>query len=518
MKKALLSIILQLGLALALFAEGVLPECRFVAGEGGATGDFIVEMRGPDGAYVNQGSFVLLLSPGCQVVPPLPEELGVDLAMDVPVRFHLKGKLPPEWAMVCFQACEDKFCHMPQFFRWKSGKSAELRWDEAFPDSASDEYAQRVEEALEAYGKPRTISGYQNVEEFQRWLAGEGEADEENPLAEFFRRYGIWLTLLLMLPLGVMLNLTPCVLPMIPVTLGILGAGGAAASRRRGLLVGFVYGAGMAVSYGVLGIVAVQAGGRFGAINASPFFNLAAGLLFVLLGLAMFDCFSIDFSRWRPEVRSPSQLGGALMLGVVTALLGSACVAPVLLWVLLLAAELRAAGHAGGVWLPLALGCGMGLPWPFLCAGMSLFPRPGRWMAVLKRCMGAVIILAGVYYGVVAVRLWRNRSSVVASSGAPAAADDGFGGFDRDDQLLEALLEGRTYRKSVFIDFTGVSCKACELMDSTTLADEEVRSRLEKMLVVRIYADDFKDPAVAPILKRFQVVGLPTYVLLEPKP
>jgi len=278
----------------------------------------------------------------------------------------------------------------------------------------------------------------------------------------------------------------------------------------------------MAVSYGLLGVLAVQAGGRFGAINASPLFNLSAGVVFVLLGLAMFDCFAIDFSRWRPEVRSRSQLGGALLLGAVTALLGSACVAPVLLWVLLLATELRAAGHAAALWLPLALGCGMGLPWPLLCAGMSLFPRPGRWMAVLKRGMGVVIVLAGLYYGVVAVRLWRHHRPATSLSeeearAVAAAEDSGFFSNQRDDLLLEALMEGRTYHKSVFVDFTGVSCKACEVMDATTLADERVRSRLEGMLVVRLFADDFKEPAVAPLLQRFNVVGLPTYVLLEPK-
>src|SRR6185369_9325925 len=88
-----------------------------------------------------------------------------------------------------------------------------------------------------------------------------------------------------------------CVLPMIPINLAIIGAGTKAGSRARGFLLGGVYGAAMALVYGILGVVVILTAGSFGTINASPWFNLGIAILFVVLGLAMFDVITIDFSR-----------------------------------------------------------------------------------------------------------------------------------------------------------------------------------------------------------------------------
>src|SRR6185369_2125627 len=113
-----------------------------------------------------------------------------------------------------------------------------------------------------------------------------------------FAKAGLAATLALILLGGLALNLTPCVLPMIPINLAILGAGTQRQSRRRGLALGMAYGGGMALSYGVLGLVVILTAGTFGTINASPWFNAGIAALFVILGLAMFDVLAIDFSRF----------------------------------------------------------------------------------------------------------------------------------------------------------------------------------------------------------------------------
>src|SRR5205823_325287 len=97
---------------------------------------------------------------------------------------------------------------------------------------------------------------------------------------------------------GLALNLTPCVLPMIPINLAIIGAGTKSGSRGRGFLLGGVYGAAMAAVYGILGVIVILTAGSFGTLNASPWFNTGIAALFVVLGLAMFDVFTIDFSRF----------------------------------------------------------------------------------------------------------------------------------------------------------------------------------------------------------------------------
>ena len=106
-----------------------------------------------------------------------------------------------------------------------------------------------------------------------------------------------WVLALILLG-GLALNLTPCVLPMIPVNLAVIGAGARAGSRRNGFLLGGLYGLAIAVTYGILGAFVVLTGSTFGALNSSPWFTLGIALVFVLLALGMFDVFHIDFSRF----------------------------------------------------------------------------------------------------------------------------------------------------------------------------------------------------------------------------
>src|SRR4030095_4430190 len=105
---------------------------------------------------------------------------------------------------------------------------------------------------------------------------------------------------------GLALNLTPCVLPMIPINLAIIGAGAQASSRGRGFWLGLAYGGAMAVVYGVLGLIVILTAGTFGTINSSAWFNLGIAVLFVVLGLAMFDVLLIDFSQYSSHFRAGS--------------------------------------------------------------------------------------------------------------------------------------------------------------------------------------------------------------------
>ena len=149
---------------------------------------------------------------------------------------------------------------------------------------------------------------------------------------------------------GLALNLTPCVLPMIPINLAIIGAGARAGNKRRGFALGATYGAAMAIAYGVLGLVVILTAGSFGTINASPWFNVAIAVLFVFLGLAMFDVVTLDFSRFSSGIQFKSESRGSLPLafgmGAVAAILAGACVAPVVVQVVLFASNLYATRHA----------------------------------------------------------------------------------------------------------------------------------------------------------------------------
>ena len=136
---------------------------------------------------------------------------------------------------------------------------------------------------------------------------------------------------------------------MIPVNLAIIGAGAGRSRRSRGFLLGAVYGGAMALVYGVLGVIVILTAGTFGTINASPWFNLGIAALFVVLGLAMFDVIMVDFTRFRSGLRLGETGRGTLWLafsmGAIAALLAGACVAPVVIQVVVFASNLHASGH-----------------------------------------------------------------------------------------------------------------------------------------------------------------------------
>ncbi len=252
-----------------------------------------------------------------------------------------------------------------------------------------------------------STGGYVGSDDFMQFIR---DAEQGTAPKGWFEGRGPLAILLLILVGGLALNLTPCVLPMIPINLAIIGAGAQAGSRRRGFLLGSTYGAAMAVVYGVLGLIVILTAGTFGTINASPWFNAGIAALFVVLGLAMFDVFNIDFSRYSSNLQNPTKRGTfavAFTMGAVAALLAGACVAPVVIQVVLFSSSLYASGTTLALALPFFLGLGMALPWPIAGAGLSALPKPGVWMVRVKQAFGVVILGTAIYYGYVCVHAVR---------------------------------------------------------------------------------------------------------------
>jgi len=360
-----------------------------------------------------------------------------------------------------------------------------------------------------------TFGGYMGAEEFLKKIRNAESGVKERGM---FEGRGPLAILLLVFIGGLALNLTPCVLPMIPINLAIIGAGTQAGSRSRGFLLGGVYGLAMAVVYGVLGVVVILTAGTFGTINASPWFNLGIAVLFVALALAMFDVLTIDFSRFSSRFHVAEASRGtfvvAFVMGAVAALLAGACVAPVVIQVVLFSSNLYAKGTTVALALPFLLGVGMAMPWPVAGAGLAALPKPGAWMVRVKQVFGVLILATAAYYGYEAYGLFADR--FVDASAVTSSVDEQIrAGWHR--QLDQGLETAAREHKPVLIDMWATWCKNCLTMDKTTLKDPTIVSALDGYVKIKFQAENPDEEPTKSVMQRFDAVGLPSYVILRPK-
>jgi thiol:disulfide interchange protein len=201
-------------------------------------------------------------------------------------------------------------------------------------------------------------------------------------------------------------------------------------------------------------------------------------------------------------------------MGAVAALLAGACVAPVVIQVVLFSSNLYAAGTRLALALPFVLGIGMAIPWPIAGAGLAALPKPGMWMVRVKQAFGVFILATAAYYGYESYSLFANRwvdPAAVASSVSEQLA----AGWHAS--LADGLAVAKREHKPVLIDMWATWCKNCLVMDRTTLASEDVKRALSGYVKIKYQA---QDPDVEPargLLRRLSGTGLPAYGILKPR-
>ncbi len=447
-------------------------------------------------------------------------------------------------ARLRYQACDEAVCYLPATaqVQWtlkaaSGGSGASGREDAAvfatIPFGSGERPAATGAEGEgEAAPASSAASGdaLQALDRFTILGVGAGYLDTGDFLAfirnaesgvvekSWFEGRGAAAILAMVLLGGLALNLTPCVLPMIPINLSIIGAGAQAGSRKRGLLLGATYGGAMAVAYGVLGLIVILTASTFGSINASPWFNLGIAILFVALALAMFDVFEIDLSRLSSGFLVAEASRGTFLLaftmGAIAALLAGACVAPVVIQVIVFSSNLYSSGTSAALALPFLLGVGMAIPWPIAGAGIAALPKPGAWMVRVKQAFGVFILGMAVYYGYIAYGLFASRwvdAAEVESSVAEKLKE----GWHAD--LAAGLAAAEREQQPVLVDLWATWCKNCLTMDRTTLRDPKVTEALANYVKIKYQAERPDEPPANAVMQRFGAIGLPTYVILKPK-
>jgi thiol:disulfide interchange protein len=226
-------------------------------------------------------------------------------------------------------------------------------------------------------------------------------------------------------------------------------------------------------------------------------------VLFVVLAAAMLGAFNLDFSRFcnvNPGKIKGGREAAAFVMGGVAALLAGACVAPVVVSVMIFAAALYAQGNQFAPFMGLLLGIGMGLPWPFAAMGMAVLPKPGRFMVTVKYIFAIFIIAGAVYYA------WLGWSLMPGNFSPQAEIT----------KLAEAGSRAKVQKKAVVVDFYATWCKNCMVIKRSVLKDPEVRKALEKYEFVEFQAEKPGDPLIAPLLKLWNIPGFPAFVIVEP--
>lgn len=198
---------------------------------------------------------------------------------------------------------------------------------------------------------------------------------------------------------GFLTSLTPCVYPMIPITLGIFGARGADVSKAKRLALATSYVVGMGVTYSVLGVTFAMLGGSAGTLLANPFVVIPIVVLFVAMAASLFGAFELNLpASWQAKLNQVGGkgFGGAFAMGLVGGFIAAPCTGPFLAGLLAFTASTKSVFGGGSLLFVYALGMGV-LFWVLAAAAMSL-PKSGRWMDAVKSLGGVLLLFGAIYF------------------------------------------------------------------------------------------------------------------------
>jgi len=364
--------------------------------------------------------------------------------------------------------------------------------------------------------------------------------------------HGLGLALPAVFAGGLLLNLTPCVFPMIPVTIAFFTQQAAGAVRRTAVLA-LAYVVGISLCYATLGLAVAKAGSLFGAWLQHP--AVLAGLagVVVVLSLSMFGLYELRPPRVLVERmgQTPAGVPGAFVMGLVVGVVAAPCIGPFVLGLLVVVGQL--ARPAIGFLLFFMLGLGMGLPYLVLGVAanrMSHLPRSGEWLVWMKKVMGVALLGVALYllwplappgairWAVVgwlcgsAVYLgWLERSQggrsfvrmrrAVGVVGLAAALAIGWPRAPHGPRVAwqpytaAALEQALRERRPVVIDVYADWCVPCVEMDHVTFRHARIVEALASSATLRLDATRGVSADAEALFDRYDVFGVPTVLLFD---
>lgn len=374
---------------------------------------------------------------------------------------------------------------------------------------------------------------------------------------------GFLFAYLLALAAGIATSLTPCVYPLIPITVSLFGARDAQVNRLQAMGLAACYVGGIATMYTTLGVIVALVGGKFGTFMVSPFLIVPVALFFVAMAISMFGAFELalpaEMQGRLSRVGGKGKLGAYLM-GLVAGLIAAPCTGPPLLALLVFVSTQRSVFLGGSLLFVYA--AGMGLLF-FVIAGFALrMPKSGAWMDAVKSAFGIILLVAALYFLRNIAQPLRDYGKgtttflglhlVLAAAGILIGAlrlsfSDGFvsaarkaagvllvtvglyGGIawllapkvSADEAALawmtsepQALARAKAEHKPLLIDFGAEWCLPCKEMELKTFADPKVRAELSRFVLLRIDCTKGTDESEA-LQAKYDSATLPAVLIFD---
>jgi len=367
---------------------------------------------------------------------------------------------------------------------------------------------------------------------------------EENPLGT---RNFFWVLILVFLG-GLALNLTPCVYPLIPVTISYFGS-----QKAKGnvLILALLYVLGMAITYSVLGTAAALSGSLFGSLMTSPLVLILLALLMLALSLSMFGLYEFRLPYALTQLGGGSRSGyvGSLMMGLTMGIVAAPCIGP---FVISLLTYVAASGSAlTGFLLFFTMSLGLGIPYIFLAmfsAKLDALPRSGEWLNGVRIFFGLVLvgmaiwfihpllnppfsrvllpgylILAGFYFAVFnragessagfrKIKWILSMAAVIAGTWMIKPETGPQTILDWQSYSNVVLQKADEEDRYVMIDFYSDSCVPCKELDAITFRDPDVVDMLKSFTVIKVDLTRGGEE----LIDMYDIKGFPTIVFLDP--
>ncbi|MGC4122353.1 MAG: cytochrome c biogenesis protein CcdA [Myxococcales bacterium] len=361
---------------------------------------------------------------------------------------------------------------------------------------------------------------------------------------------------------GLLTALTPCVYPLIPITVSVFGAK-QSEGRGKSLALTSVYVLGIAVMFTSLGVVAALTGMAFGSLLGNPWFVTGLAVLFATFAASMFGAFDMQLpASLQTKLAGVGKAGfaGAFVMGLVAGIVAAPCTGPVLSGVLVHVAATQ--NVVLGAVLLFSYALGLGVPF-FLIGAFSLsLPKSGSWMDSVKSVFGiALLALAAMYVRDAFPALRQVLTIKTVAFGAVIAAGlvgvgilvgavhRSFGSWPVDGVLKslgvllavigltlrpgaplakpsavqraewltseeKALAQAQTFHKPVLIDFFAEWCTACKELDRYVYTDDLFLHEAGRFILVKIDGTESTD-ALEALYKKYKVEALPTVVFID---